>query len=327
MQVINDYKTYQFETRTSLTIGNFDGIHLGHRRILQDLVNTAKQSNTRSLVITFSPHPLEILLPEKAPALITPPSEKTALIEQSNVDILLVLKFDAELSCLSGESFVRHVLSAKLQVKHMFVGRNFVFGHRRSGDVALLQRLSRELDYVVHVIPEVMVRGSRVSSTWIRELIQSGRIGLANRLLGRYYNISGRIVAGQGIGRKFLFPTLNLHAENEIIPKPGVYVTLSTIGEKQYPSVTNVGMRPTVSGKDLRVESHLLQTEFWETPGSMELAFLHRLRDEHKFDSIEALRAQIERDCQKAVRFFGLMNKLRQDQRPLFEPFDLEIKS
>ena len=316
MQIIHDYKTYQSDTRTSLTIGNFDGIHLGHRRILQDLVNTARHSSTHSVVMTFSPHPLEILLPEKAPRLITPSNEKIALIEQSNVDILLVLCFDLELSLLSGESFVKQILSAKLQVKHMFVGQNFVFGYRRSGDVALLQRLSRELDYAVHVIPEVTVRGSRVSSTWIRELIQSGRISLANRLLGRYYNISGRIVAGQGIGRKFLFPTLNLHSHNELIPKPGVYVTLSTLGDKEYPSVTNVGWRPTFSGKDLTVESHLLQTELCGTPGSMELAFLHRLRDEYKFSSIEALRTQIEKDCQRAIRFFRLLKKLRQDQRP-----------
>ena len=268
------------------------------------------------MVITFSPHPLEILLPEKAPRLITPSSEKLALIEQSNVDMLLVLTFDWELSHLSGESFVRQILSAKLQVKHMFVGQHFVFGHGRSGDVALLQSLSRELDYRVHVIPEVVVRGTRVSSTWIRELIQSGRISLANRLLGRYYNVSGRIVAGQGMGRKFLFPTLNLQFQNEILPKPGVYVTLSTIGERLYPSVTNVGRRPTVSGKDLTVETHLLQTKLWETPDLMELAFLHRLRDEHKFDSIEALRIQIEKDCDKAIRFFRLMKRLRQDKRP-----------
>jgi len=316
MQIIHDYKTYQSDAKTSLTIGNFDGIHLGHKRILQDLVNTAKQSGTRSVVITFSPHPLEILLPEKAPRLITPSSEKLALIEQSNVDMLLVLTFDWELSHLSGESFVRQILSAKLQVKHMFVGQHFVFGHGRSGDVALLQSLSRELDYRVHVIPEVVVRGTRVSSTWIRELIQSGRISLANRLLGRYYNVSGRIVAGQGMGRKFLFPTLNLQFQNEILPKPGVYVTLSTIGERLYPSVTNVGRRPTVSGKDLTVETHLLQTKLWETPDLMELAFLHRLRDEHKFDSIEALRIQIEKDCDKAIRFFRLMKRLRQDKRP-----------
>jgi riboflavin kinase/FMN adenylyltransferase len=198
----------------------------------------------------------------------------------------------------------------------MFVGENFVFEHRRSGDVSLLRRLSQKLDYTVHIIPEVVVRGSRVSSTWIRELIQSGRIGLANRLLGRYYSVSGEIVPGRGLGQKFLFPTLNLKLHNEIIPHPGVYVTLTTIQGRQLPSVSNVGWRPTVGGKDLTVESHILETKLVDTPSHMELAFLHRLRDEHKFDSIETLKQQIEKDCQRAVRFFRLMERVRKDIRP-----------
>lgn len=316
MEIVRDTKNYQSTGRTSLTIGNFDGLHLGHRKILSELVNTAREAGTRSVVLTFSPHPLKVLRPERAPRLITTPREKLDLIGLSDVDTLIILRFDQELSQLSGESFVRKILVEKLRVKHMFVGENFVFGHRRSGDVTLLRRLSQELDYTVHIIPEVVVRGSRVSSTWIRELIQSGRISLANRLLGRYYSVSGEIVPGRGLGQKFLFPTLNLKLHNEIIPHPGVYITLTTIQGRQLPSVSNVGWRPTVGGKDLTVESHILETNLVDTPSHMELAFLHRLRDEHKFDSIETLKQQIEKDCQRAGRFFRLMERVRKDIRP-----------
>ena len=300
-----------------MTIGNFDGIHLGHRRILSELVSTARESGTRSVVVTFSPHPLKVLRPEKAPSLITTPTEKRALIELSKVDALIILKFDQELSRLTGESFVRKILVEKLRVKHMFVGENFVFGYRRSGDVTLLRSLSRELDYTVHLVPEVIVRGSRVSSTWIRELIQTGRLSLANRLLGRYYKVSGEVVPGRGLGQKFLFPTLNLKLHNEIIPHPGVYVTLTTIQGEQLPSVTNVGWRPTVGGSDLTIESHVLGIKLMETPTHMALAFLHRLRDEHKFGSLMALKEQIEKDCQRANRFFRLMERLRKMGQPV----------
>jgi riboflavin kinase / FMN adenylyltransferase len=316
MEIIRDYKTYHSDIRTSLTIGNFDGIHLGHKKILDNVVKTARLTGTRSMIITFSPHPLEVLLPEKSPKLITPLEEKIELLSQGGIDVLLILRFDRELSQLSGESFVRQILAATLRVRHVFVGSYFVFGHRRSGDVALLERLSEELDYTVHVVSQVVVRGARVSSTWIRELIQSGKVNLANRLLGRYYTIGGRIVSGQGLGRKFLLPTLNMQTGNEIIPKTGVYVTLSTLYGKRYPSITNIGSRPTVSGKGITIETHVLETELLETPGSMELAFLRRLRDEQKFDSLQALRTQIGRDCQRAIRFFRLMKKFRPSQSP-----------
>jgi riboflavin kinase/FMN adenylyltransferase len=316
MEITSDYKTYRSEIGTSLTIGNFDGVHLGHQKILHDVIKTAKATDTRSMVVTFSPHPMEMLIPEKAPKLITLSEEKIALLDQAGMEILLILKFDRELSQLSGESFVRQILAATLRVRHIFVGSNFVFGHQRSGDVALLERLSKELNYAVHVVSPVVVRGERVSSTWIRELIQSGKVNLANRLLGRYYTVSGRIVPGQGLGRKFLLPTLNMETCNEIMPKSGVYITLSTLHGKQCPSITNIGSRPTVSGKGITIETHVLEKELPETPDSMQLAFLRRLRDEQRFDSLEALRTQIGRDYQRAIRFYRLMEKFLVSQPP-----------
>jgi riboflavin kinase/FMN adenylyltransferase len=313
MKILHDSRHFPSSQRSSVTIGNFDGLHLGHRRILVDLVRTAAASGTASVVMTFSPHPLQVLHPGKAPKLIIPTDDKIARIESLGVDYLLLVKFDEELSRLSGEQFVREILVDSLRVQHIFVGHNFVFGHKRSGNVSLLEVLGRELDYTVHVIPPVAVRGSRVSSTGIRDLIRSGRISQANRLLGRYYTLHGRVVPGQGLGRTVLFPTLNLEAQNEILPGNGVYVTLAFFEGKTHTAVTNVGMRPTVSGTGVSVETHLLEHTPKAPPSTLELKFLHRLRNEHKFPSVDELKKQIAKDIQRSKRFFGLFRRLRQN--------------
>ena len=175
MKILHDYRHFPSSKRSSVTIGNFDGLHLGHRRILEDLVRAAAASDTCSVVMTFSPHPLQVLHPGKAPKLIVPTEDKIAQIESLGIDYLLLIKFDEALSRLSGEAFIREILVDSLRIQHVFVGHNFVFGHKRSGNVALLEALGREYGYTVHVIPPVEVRGSRVSSTWIRELIRSGQ--------------------------------------------------------------------------------------------------------------------------------------------------------
>jgi riboflavin kinase/FMN adenylyltransferase len=311
MQILHDYRDYTSLQRTSLTIGNFDGLHLGHRRILDDVVQTARSTGTCSMLVTFQPHPLQLLKPHKAPPLINAGSEKTHIIEESGIDMLLVLHFDRALSRLSGSDFVKEILSSALKAKHIFVGKNFVFGHHRTGNVDLLHQLANELDFTVHVIPEVYVRGSRISSTWIRELIQTGRINLANRLLGRYYSLSGPLVTGSGVGRRFLFPTLNLSPGNQVIPQPGVYVTMATFDGRTHQSVTNVGRRPTVSGRGLTIETHVLDTEILTPPGELEISFVHRLRPEQKFDSVDQLRNQIQKDCQQAKVFFRRLARFR----------------
>ena len=314
MKILHDYRHFPSSKRSSVTIGNFDGLHLGHRRILEDLVRAAAASDTCSVVMTFSPHPLQILHPGKAPKLIVPTEDKIAQIESLGIDYLLLVKFDEALSRLSGEAFISEILVGSLKVQHVFVGHNFVFGHKRSGNVALLEALGQEYGYTVHVIPQVEVRGSRVSSTWIRELIRSGRISQANRLLGRYYSLQGRVVSGQGLGRTVLFPTLNLEAQNEILPGNGVYATQALFEGSSHPAVTNIGTRPTVSGTSLSVETHLLEYTPEAPPSTMELQFLHRLRDEQKFPSVEELKKQITKDIQRAKRFFGLLEKLRQNR-------------
>ena len=316
MTILHDCRHFPSSQRSSVTIGNFDGLHLGHRRILEDLVRMAAVSGTASLVMTFSPHPLQVLHPGKAPKLIIPTEDKIARIESLGVDYLLLVKFDEELSRLSGEGFIREILVGSLRVQHVFVGHNFVFGHKRSGNVALLEALGQELGYTVHVIPPVAVRGSRVSSTGIRDLIRAGRISQANRLLGRYYGLQGRVVPGQGLGRTVLFPTLNLEAQNEILPGNGVYATLAIFEGRSHTAVTNIGTRPTVSGTGLSVETHLLEHTPEAPPSTLELKFLHRLRNEHKFPSVDELKKQIAKDIQRTKRFFGLLKRLRRGASP-----------
>lgn len=316
MEITNGYRSYRADRGSSLTIGNFDGFHLGHQRILDVLVDASRTSGTRSVLLSFQPHPLQLLMPEKAPRAITPLEEKVRLLGISRLEVLAILDFDRALSRMTGEEFVREIMVGVFRARQVFVGSDFEFGHRRTGNVALLQELGRELDFQVRICPQVVVRGSRVSSTRIRELIHAGRISSANRLLGRFFSLKGEVVPGRGLGRESLFPTLNLRPGDELIPRPGVYVTQATIGGQIHPSVTNVGWRPTVAGKDLTVETHLIDTSLESPPVHLGLAFLHRLRDEEKFESLQQLRDQIARDCRRARRFFRLFRRLGRPLAP-----------
>lgn len=316
MEITYGYRSYRADRGSSLTIGNFDGFHLGHQRILNTLVNASRASGTRSVLLSFEPHPLQLLAPDTAPRAITPLEEKVRLLGDTRLELLAVLDFDRALSQMTGEQFVREIVVGVFRARQVFVGSDFAFGHRRTGNVPLLQELGRELDFQVRICPQVMVRGSRVSSTRIRELIRAGRISSANRLLGRYFSLKGKVVPGRGLGRESLFPTLNLRPGDELIPRPGVYVTQATFDRQTCPSVTNVGWRPTVAGKNLTVETHLIDTSPESSPARLDLAFLQRLRDEEKFESLQQLRDQIARDCRRARRFFRLFKRLGRPLAP-----------
>jgi riboflavin kinase/FMN adenylyltransferase len=314
MEIFQGLETYKACGETTVTIGNFDGIHLGHQQILQRLLEQARLSATHSMVVTFFPHPLTVLFPSKAPGLIIRHDEKIRRISETGIDRMLILHFNQQLALVSGEDFIRRILVETLKVKHILVGKNFHFGHKRTGNVPLMEQLGRETGFQVHVLPPVVIRRERVSSTWIRQLIQTGRVSMANRLLDRFYALQGEIVSGQGVGSQLLFPTLNLKTENDIWPLTGVYITLARIEGRQYPAVTNVGRRPTLNGRKVTIETHLLNYTGKIHPSSIELAFLHRLRPEIKFSSLEELKIQISRDCQRALRFFRLINKLQISQ-------------
>ncbi len=309
MRIIRDLRELEPLPRPSVvTVGNFDGVHLAHQRLLQSVVETAQQTGAEAAAVTFEPHPARVLAPERAPKLLTPLERKAQLIEQHGIELLVVVPFTPEFSRLSPLEFVRQVLTEKLRAAAVVVGPNFRFGHRHAGDVALLTELGREHGFRTEVLPVVEVRSERVSSSHIRELLSEGRASAAGRLLGRPFAVYGPVVRG----RKQTVPTLNLAPYEEQLPKRGVYVTHTKVGRETYESVTNVGHKPTFGEHRLTVESFLLNFSGEVDETAMEVEFLHRLRDEMKFPSPAALKTQIEKDARQSVKFFRLLKLFRQ---------------
>jgi riboflavin kinase/FMN adenylyltransferase len=291
--------------RAAVTVGNFDGLHLGHQRILRTVCERARLTGERATVITFDPHPMRVLQPERAPAMIQTLAQRLAGFERMGMDAALVLRFDRELSQVSPEEFIERMLVGGLRAGAVLVGANFRFGHRGAGDVEMLSKFGGRCGFDVETIAPVEIGGQMVSSTGVRAAVASGDVASAVSLLGRAFCLTGEIRAGAGRGRTILFPTLNFLPEQELLPKLGVYATESVVGGKLYASVTNVGTRPTFNGTGVTVESHLF--EFCENvvSGGMEVRFHARIRDEQKFSGAEALRAQIARDIGEARKFFS----------------------
>jgi riboflavin kinase/FMN adenylyltransferase len=299
-----------------LTIGNFDGVHRAHRKLLDRVVEVARPRGAVAATITFEPHPIKFLSPAYAPKLLTPFSRKARLIASCGIDLLVVLPFNRELAHLSPLEFVRNILVRPLHTVAVLVGPSFRFGYRQAGDVEILEALGRQEGFKVEVLPLLEVRGRRVSSTRIRELLVEGRVHVANRLLGRPFSAYGPIVAGMGVGRKHTVPTLNLAPVEEQLPKTGVYVSRTKVGEKLYDSVTNVGHKPTFGGNQkLTVETYLLDFPGGEIQEpDMEIEFLYRLRDEIKFQNPAMLKAQIQEDARRSLKFFRLFRAFAQPQ-------------
>jgi riboflavin kinase / FMN adenylyltransferase len=286
--------------RSVVTIGNFDGVHLGHQKILSGVVERARANNLESAVLTFYPHPARILRPDAAPTLLMTLEQRLAAFDAMGINAALVLQFDADLAKISAEDFAKTFLVDTLRAKAVLVGENFRFGNRQGGDVALLQEIGRRSDFEVQIIPPVIQGGVVVSSTAVREALRDGRVEDVEPLLGRPFSLKGEIRPGTGKGRELVVPTLNLVTEQETLPKIGVYTTATLVGPKIYWSVTNVGVRPTFNGQHLAIESHLFDFAEQLTSGKMEVIFLKRLRDEQKFSSPEALREQVLKDIEQA---------------------------
>ena len=292
---------------SALTIGNFDGVHLGHRKILRRVVEMAGQHGWKPSVLTFDPHPTRIVAPERAPALLTSPVRRTELMSDEGIEQVLILPFTSEVAHLSPEEFARQLLVAKLGVRIVLVGQNFHFGYRQSGDVKVLAELGAKFGFNTEVIPPVTCRGRVASSSVIRQAIQAGRVALAARLLQHPYGLEGEVVKGHGVGSKQTVPTLNLATEAEVVPARGVYVTRTwdLDNRRGWNSITNAGYRPTFGGDDqLSIETFLLEPLQGETPHRIRVDFLCRVRDERKFETPEALKAQILKDVGVAQRYF-----------------------
>lgn len=292
---------------SALSIGNFDGVHFGHRRILRRVKAIADENGWKPSVLTFDPHPTRVVAPQRTPPLMTSPDRRAQLMQDEGIAQVLILPFTRELASLEPADFVRQLLVGRLGTRAVLVGDNFRFGHRHAGDVKLLAELGSELGFKTEVISAVKCRGRIVSSSGIREMLRSGRVSVAARLLERPYGLEGEVVSGRGIGSKQTVPTLNLATTAEVIPATGVYVTRTRDLDtpRAWNSITNIGYRPTFGVSDqLSIETFLLSPLDGGAPQHIRVEFLWRVRDERQFPTPEALRAQILRDVNTAQRYF-----------------------
>jgi riboflavin kinase/FMN adenylyltransferase len=289
-----------------LALGNFDGLHRGHMKIIDRVRRRAGERAGMPAAMTFDPHPSRVLRPDKAPALLMTKEQRLEALSRSGMQGVAVVRFTAELSLWDPETFVRTVLVEWLHVVEVWVGANFLFGHERAGNYTLLRSLGARYGFRAEKIDPVRYKDFVVSSTRIRRLLAEGRVDEAGALLGHHYFIDGTVVRGAGRGRELGFPTANLATENELLPPSGVYATTATVDSVVHPSITNIGMRPTFGdvGKPV-VETHILDNvpDLYDHP--VRLSFVQRLRDERAFPDVDALKAQIDADCRSARRLFG----------------------
>jgi len=292
---------------SALTIGNFDGVHFGHRQILRRVVQTAREHGWHPSVLTFNPHPTRVVAPSRTPELLNSPEQRAALMSEEGIEQVLILPFTLELAKLSPEEFARQLLWDTLGARAVLVGENFHFGHRQAGTVRVLQELGRQLGFATEIVRAVHCHGRMVSSSGVRELLRSGDVSLAARFLTRPYSVEGAVVSGRGVGSRQTVPTLNLATSAEVLPADGVYITRTydpATGHR-WNSITNIGQRPTFGEGGARsIETFLLDPLDGPAPASIRLEFLRRVREERKFESPEMLRAQILKDVRTAQAYF-----------------------
>ena len=288
--------------KVCLAIGVFDGVHLGHQQIHRQTIADARQHDAIAVILTFDRHPNSVVAPDRVPQLIYSLPQKLRAIESIGAEALLLIFFDKKFSEQTGEEFIRSLTRDFGKVHSVCVGANFVFGHKRSGDVALLKKLGGEMNFAVHGLAAVSLDGQVVSSTRIREAIRAGNLDAASQMLGRAYAISGRVIAGDGVGRQLGFPTANLDATGLVLPPNGVYAGFATLEKKSFRVALNIGLRPTVASAkpELRVEAHLLDFNGDVYGAELEVEIGEKLRDERKFGSLAELREQIARDVATA---------------------------
>ena len=293
-------------TRPVLALGNFDGVHRGHRKILERVRRVAGEHGATAVVMTFDPHPPRIVRPDKAPPLLMTKAQKLEAFEAAGVHGAAIVRFSAELSRWDPETFVRQVLVDWLRVAEVWVGANFLFGRDRTGQFSLLRALGARYGFKAEKIDPVRYKDFVVSSTRIRRLVSEGRVDEAGALLGHQYPIEGRIVHGDHRGRALGFPTANLCTDNELLPPYGVYATTITIDGIVRPSVTNVGVRPSVEPSGTAtIETHVFDVDRDLYGAQVRVGFVQRLRDERAFDSLDLLKTQIAADCSRARALFG----------------------
>jgi riboflavin kinase / FMN adenylyltransferase len=292
-----------------LALGNFDGLHRGHTKIIERICRVAAERGATSLVLTFDPHPPRVVRPDKAPPLLMTLDQKLEALARAGIQGVAIVRFTLELSRWEPEVFVKSVLVDWLRVGEVWVGADFLFGRDRSGNFSLLRSLGAQYGFRVEKIDPVRYKDFVVSSTRIRRLVAEGRVDEAGALLGRHVFIDGTVVQGAGRGRELGVPTANLATENELLPPHGVYATTATIDGVVYPGVTNIGMRPTFGDiPRAAVETHVLGLSRDLYGMRVRLGFIQRLRDERRFPDVDALKAQMDADVRRARRLFDRLS-------------------
>jgi riboflavin kinase/FMN adenylyltransferase len=288
-----------------LALGNFDGLHRGHLKIVERVRRGAAEHGGTPMAMTFDPHPPRVVRPDKAPPLLMTLPQRLDALERAGMRAVAVVRFTRELSQWEPETFVRTVLVDWLHVSEVWVGANFLFGHDRSGNFSLLRTLGQRYGFRAEKIDPVRYKEFVVSSTRIRRLVAEGRVDEAGALLGHSYALAGTIVEGRRRGRELGFPTANLRTDNELIPPHGVYATTLTVDGIVHAAITNIGVNPTFGDNGATtIETHVLHYNRELYGQLVQLGFVQRLRDERRFDDVDALRAQIEADCRRAERLF-----------------------
>jgi riboflavin kinase/FMN adenylyltransferase len=286
----------------AITVGNFDGAHIGHREIFRRVAAVAREHGWKPSAMTFDPHPATVVAPERAPHLLSTPDQRCRWMAEGGISQVVIVPFTSAFSYMSPEEFAAEVLVRRLDARSVLIGENFRFGRKKGGDAERLRQLGAKLGFMTTVVPGIQFRGRTVSSSEIRRLLAAGNVSLAGRLLGRPYSLEGEVVRGTGTGSRLTVPTLNLVPGEEILLPHGVYVTRTRDLESGscWPSVTNVGVRPTFGGDRLTVETFLLSPLSGAPPRWIAVEFLRRLRPERKFPDPQSLKAQILRDSERA---------------------------
>jgi len=293
-------------TNSVLTLGNFDGIHLGHQELVRMVIGRAREIGGQSIVVTFRPHPLKVLAPEKCPPLISIYEEKIGLFEKLGIDVLVKIPFSLQFAEMTPREFVKGVLCDTLGAKDIFVGYNYRFGKGREGTTQMLKQMGREFGFKVHEVEQISLDGEVISSTKIRQLLKDGEVEHAARFLGRPYAITGIVIKGESRGKILGFPTANIASKHSIVPANGVYAVRLLARERCHDGIVNIGVRPTFDTRSLAIEAHVFSFNEDLYGEEITLFFIRKLREERKFETVEKLIEQISKDIETAKEVLAL---------------------
>lgn len=314
MKIFHGTESANIQKPTVLTLGVFDGLHLGHQRIMRTVVERAGATGAHATAITFDPHPRAVLHPESAPPLLQTLDQRLANFEVLGIEQAIVIAFSKDFAANPAEDFLRDIVHDRLHAKEVYLGKGFAFGKDRGGNIELLRKMSAELGFFADEVPEVRLRERRISSSAIRKLLANGRVNLVRRMLGRPYGVEGIVVRGNRRGHTIGFPTANLKPHNRVVPKYGVYATATLTGGVWRRGVTNIGVRPTFETEtEPSIETYIFEFDGDLYGDAVRVRFLHRIRDERKFNGIEELKVQINKDSARALNYFerpGVRNML-----------------